>query len=368
VQVTLDRGLIRSGRAREGISEIALTLEQGETATLFELALALAATLPLRPGILSKVERGYRLRQGTRSEPVKADASPVHAGQSPAQAFRSVAAACMRQFQLNELGAGSDDPEFIHQMRVALRRLRSALRIFQPRLPATLVATAVPQIRALADTLGCARDRDVLVQEILAPVRSAYPGDARIKALCVLAEKGRRAARNKAREALANTEHTRFLLSFSAMLEALPPAATGEPIEVFAARRVAKLHKKLHALAQEAQNLEIEPLHALRIGGKRLRYATDFFAPFYRAKSVKATHAGLARLQDMLGTLTDLASARILLTRYAGNDPALAEAVALVGDWHRARYEALHAELPELIEDVLAAKQLIPRSRRQLRP
>ncbi len=363
--IMLDRGLIQSGRKQDEISEIVLVPGQGQTAAGFELALTLAASLPLRPGILSRAERGYHLRQGTQIEPAKAAASPVRAGQSPRQAFRGIAAACMRQFQLNELGAGLDDPEFIHQMRVALRRLRSALRVFMPVLPAQFVAAAAPQIRALATTLGRARDQDVLMQEILAPVRSAFPEDARIKTLCVAAEIDRRAARDEARTVLTKAEHARFLLSFAAMLDALPRGAGDQPIEAFAARRIAKLQVKLHALAREAQNLQIEPLHALRIGGKRLRYATDFFAPFYRAKSVKATHARLARLQDTLGTLTDLASARTLLTRYAGDDPALADAVALVGDWHRARYAALHAELPQLIEDVLAAKQLMPRSQRQ---
>jgi inorganic triphosphatase YgiF len=368
VLLMLDRGLIQSGGTSEEISEIELELERGDTAALFELALALAASLPLQPAILSKAERGYRLLQGAQPEPVKADASPVHAGQSPEEAFRSVAAACLMQFQLNELGAGSDDPEFIHQMRVALRRLRSALRVFRPILTAKLIAAAVPQIRALAGTLGRARDRDVLVQEVLAPVRFAFPDDARIAALCAAAEKDRRGARNAARAALATTEHARFLLSFAAMLDALVPAASDELIQAFAARRIGMLHKKLGALAREAQNLDIEPLHALRVGAKRLRYAIEFFAPLYRAKSVKAAHARLAGLQDTLGTLTDLASAGAPLMQCAGSDPALREAVALVGGWHGPHYAALRAELPERIAQLLAMQRFPLQARRRIRP
>jgi adenylate cyclase len=368
VLLMLDRGLIKAGGASEEISEIELKLERGDTAALFDLALALAATLPLQPAILSKAERGYRLLQGAQPEPVKADASPVRAGQSPLEGFRSVAAACLMQFQLNELGSGSDDPEFIHQMRVALRRLRSALRVFRPILPAKLVAATVPQIRAPAGTLGRARDRDVLVQEVLAPVRSAFPDDARIAALCAAAEKDRRSARNEARAALATAEHARFLLSFAAMLDALPPAANDEPITAFAARRIGELHKKLRALAREAQNLDIEPLHALRVGAKRLRYAIEFFAPLYRAKSVKAGHARLVGLQDTLGTLTDLASAGAPLMQCAGNDPALREAVALVGGWHGPRYAALRAELPERIGQLLAMKRFSLQARHRMRP
>jgi inorganic triphosphatase YgiF len=368
VLLMLDCGLIQSGGASEEISEIELELERGDTAALFDLALALAASLPLQPAILSKAERGYRLHQGAQPEPIKADATPVRAGQSPQEAFRSVAAACLTQFQLNELGAASDDPEFIHQMRVALRRLRSALRVFRPILPATLVAAAVHQISTLAGTLGRARDRDVLVQAVLAPVRSAFRDDARIAALCAAAEEDRRRARNEARAVLATAEHARFLLSFTATLQALPPAESDEPIDAFAARRIGKLQKKLRAFAREAQNLDIEPLHALRVGVKRLRYAIEFFAPLYRAKSVKAAHVQLIALQDTLGTLTDLASAGAPLMQCAGSDPALCEAVALVAGWHGPRYTALRAELPERIGQLLAMKRFSLRARRRMRP
>jgi len=272
------------------------------------------------------------------------------------------------QFQLNELGAGSDDPEFVHQMRVALRRLRSALRVFRPILPAEFVAAAAPQIRTLAGTLGRARDRDVLMQDVLAPVRSAYPDDARIKALCAAAEKDRRTARNEARAALATPERARFLLSFAAMLDAPAPGAGDESIETFAARRVGKLHKKLRALAGQAQNLEIESLHALRVGAKRLRYAIEFFAPLYRAKRLKAAHEPLAALQDTLGTLTDLASAGTPLMQCAGNDAALRKAVARVGDWHRPRHEALRAELPERLSQLLKVKRFGLKLRQRAQP
>ncbi len=368
VLVMLDRGLIRSGGAREAISEILLILERGDAAALFELALALADSLPLQLGMLSKIERGYRLHQGTPFEPLKADVSPVHAGQSLQRAFRSVAAACLRQFQLNQLGAGLDDPEFIHQMRVALRRLRSALRVFMPILPAKFVAAAVPQIRTLAATLGHARDRDVLLQDVLAPVRAAYPNDARIEALCAAAEHDRGSARDEARAALATPEHCQFLLTFTAMLDALAPGAGDEPLEAFAARRIGKLHERLRALAQEAQKLDIDALHALRVGAKRLRYAIEFFAPLYRAKSVKAAHEPLAFLQDTLGMLNDLASARTLLMRCAGDDAALCEAVARVGAWHRPRYDALRAGLPRHMDWLLKVKRLCLKPRRRARP
>lgn len=356
VLLMLDRGRIEAGDAGEEISELELELEQGDTAALFDLALAFAASLPLRPAILSKAERGYRLLQGAHASPVKAAASPVRPGQSPTEAFRGVAAACLVQLQMNEPGMEEEDPEFIHQMRVALRRLRSALRIFGPVLPPGFIEAAVPPIRSLARVLGAARDRDVLALEVLAPVRAAFPGDARIEALCAAAEQQRRNARREARAALAAPEHARFILSFAAMLQALP-AATGEPLEAFAARRVSKLYKKTCALATAARGLDAGELHALRIDAKRLRYAIEFFAPLFRARDAKPALALLNGLQDALGALSDLASAGEPLMQCAGDDPALREAVALAGGWHGPRYEALRAELPGRIGQLLALKR-----------
>ena len=357
VLLMLDRGRIEAGGASEGISEIELELEQGNAAALFDLGLNLAASLPLRPEILSKAERGHRLCQGLHAVPAKADASPVHIGQTPLEAFRGVAAACIAHLQLNELGADEDDPEFIHQMRVALRRLRSALRVFRPVLPAAFIETVVPQIRALAQVLGRARDRDVLAGEVLAPVRAAFPGDARIEALCAAVEKERQGMRKEARAALAAPEHARFILSFAAMLHTLPAVAGGEPLAAFAARRIGKLHRKARALAAAARDLDAGALHALRIGAKRLRYAIEFFAPLYRAKDVRPAHATLTALQDALGALNDLASAGEPLMRCASEDPTLREAVALAGGWHGPRYEALRAELPGRIGHLLTMKR-----------
>lgn len=356
VLLMLDRGLIEADGAGEEISEIELELERGSPAVLFDIALALAADLPLQPAVLSKAERGFRLHRGTRPGPLKAAASPVLSGQTPQEAFRAVAADCILQLQMNELGAAGDDPEFIHQMRVALRRLRSALRVFRPALPGGFVAAAVPQIRALARVLGRARDLDVLALDVLAPARAAFPEDARIAGLCAAVEEERRRARAEARAALAAPAHAYFLLSFAAGLHAPLAAAANEPLADFAARRLGRLHKKLHALAEQAQGLEAGPLHALRVGAKRLRYALEFFAPLCQGRKFRRAHALLVELQDALGALNDLACAGAPLMSRAGADPALREAVALVGGWHGPRYEALRARLPARIGKLLALK------------
>lgn len=346
VLLMLDRGWIAGGGQREPLSEIEIELEQGDAAVLFDLAIALAADLPLRPEILSKAERGYRLRLGAPLKPVKAAPSPLDAAQAPLDAFRGIAAACIAQLQWNELGASEDDPEFIHQMRVALRRLRSALRTFRQCLPEGFERAVVPPLRELSRTLGIARDWDVLAEEIVGPARAAFAGDARMDGLAQSVEQARRQAHVAVREALASPAHALALLDFNARLQQAAAAQDGpkteETLAIFAARRLKRLHRKALALAEAAEDQEPAHLHLLRIGVKRLRYAIEFFAPLYRARETRKALAILTALQDSLGALNDLSRAGPLLMQCMDNDPELREAVALTGGWHGPRHAVLH--------------------------
>lgn len=341
VLLMLDRGRIAAGNLEEALSEIEIELERGSPAALFDVAKALAADLPLRPALLSKAERGYRLRLGTPRLPVKAGPSPLRAGQAPLQAFRAIAGACLAQFQMNAQGADAEDPEYIHQMRVALRRLRSALRTFRPLLPGGFEAAIVPPLRTLARALGEARDWDVLAGEIVGPVRSAFPDDARLAALEAAAGEARRRARISAQRTLDAREQGVFQLDLAARLLAMAIDSAAADLPGFAARRLDRLHRKTLALAKAARSLDPAPLHALRIGVKRLRYAIEFFSPLYHARDAHDALASLAELQDTLGALNDLARAGSLLAQCMGEDAALREAVSLVGGWHGARYAVL---------------------------
>ena len=337
VLLMLDRGRIAAGSAEEALSEIEIELERGSAAALFAIAQALAADLPVRPALLSKAERGYRLRLGTPLMPLKASPSPLRGGQAPLEAFHAIANDCLVQFEMNELGAQTEDPEYIHQMRVALRRLRSALRTFRPLLPDGFEAAVVPPLRSLARALGEARDWDVLAEEIVGPARSAFPGDARLGMLEAAVGRARLKAREAAQQTLAAPAQAVFLLDLAARLHAANSLTAEFALATFAARRLDRLHGKALALADTAQAQDPASLHALRIGVKRLRYAIEFFAPLYPARETHKALAVLTGLQDALGALNDLARAGTLLLQCMDDDAALREAVSLVGGWHGAR-------------------------------
>lgn len=350
--MVLDRGTIEAADRSEPISEIEIEVEGADTTALFNTALALAADLPLKPGALSKAQRGYALYRGDEPAPVFAKGSCLDKRFSPVQAFRAVALQCIEHCQGNEHGAlTSDDPEFIHQMRVALRRLRSAMRLFRPALPPDFVPMFAPQLRRLAGALGAARDWDVVIDELLAPIRAAFPGDARLMQLVDAAERQRRSARKEALKALQAPAYGRLLLELIAALHApaFDVADTALDLRRFAARRLRKLRRRTAALAQAALDLDVDSLHALRVGVKRLRYATEFFSPLRRRAATRQEIATLAKLQTRLGRVNDFANARRLLTECAGEDAAAREVLALVAGWYGPRLEALFAELPKRI-------------------
>lgn len=360
VIAALDRGTISSGERSEAICELELELAEGDPAALFETARQLSGQIPLKPESLSKAERGYRLFIGAQPAPRKAAASALRAEDTPPGAFHHIALSCIAQLEANEAGVQRwDDPEYIHQMRVALRRLRSAVRVFSPVIAPQTEKTMHESLRRLGSALGSARDWDVVVDEVLAPVVQTFADDKRVEGLHQRALAKRDEARAAARAALADAEYGRIMLELIASLQQMRagPAGQGDgDLRSFAQRRLRKLKRRVGRAAERAAGLEVSALHALRIAVKRLRYALEFFAPLYPRAAVKRELRRLTRLQQDLGLINDLANAGPRLEQCADDDVAMREAIALVGGWYGPRYAALLARLPAGIRALLKSR------------
>jgi triphosphatase len=136
IELALDRGQIESRGRRTPICEIELELLSGKVDDIFGLTRQLQEDIDLHPAIASKAERGYKLFLDEPLSPFKARLVAIDASQTPVEAFRTIALSCLEQFQRNEPGLlAGGEAEFIHQARVALRRLRSAIKLFAPVLP-----------------------------------------------------------------------------------------------------------------------------------------------------------------------------------------------------------------------------------------
>ena len=363
IQVKLDRGWIASNGRRDAISELELQLVSGSIDSLYQLALQLAQREALPPLLLSKAERGYRLFHNTQPAPVKAGDVAIDADDTPLAAFRLIALDCLSHLQLNHDGAvTSDDPEYVHQMRVATRRLRAALRMFRPVLPENFAEQLVPPMRELMRPLGQVRDLDVLMAEIVAPVAAALPDEPRLTDLASAITNRLYAARNEARRTMQQPAYCRLLLTAGRLLHGSPfigPPDAGDSAQSllhFADRRLRRLLRAVHDLGEAARVDDPSSLHQLRIGIKRLRYAVEFFGTMIPGKSGTALVKRLAGLQEELGQLNDLASAGNLLMVCAGHDPHLREAVTLVGGWHGPRHADLLADIPHKLKRITGIK------------
>lgn len=324
IEAALDRGTIRALQKKDAASgrlpicELELELiEGGSPDDLFGLALALCADIDLHPEVRSKAERGYAQAEATAACPAKALPSALASAMSPTEAFRSIAAACLLQLQRNEGGAVTGgDPEFIHQSRVAIRRLRSAIRLFSPALLPGFVAVYAPRWRDLSQQLGSARDWDVFLSDTLAPLEMAFPGDADLAVLRARGEANKTRAQDAARAALSGRDYSRLLLAFVAALfrEEAPTIdaqneAARRALPSFAARRLDRRLAAIRRVLGNPDDMDDARRHRLRIQFKRLRYALEFFAPLLHAKRLSSYLGVVGEIQSLLGTLNDQVTA-----------------------------------------------------------
>jgi len=340
IEVALDQGEVRTGRGRGvrrlALLELELELKQGRVQALFKLARQLMgrgdAALSLLPFSESKAARGYRLHAGRAPSPVKAAArlfaDELRPEQPVDEALRHVVGCGTEVLLANVQGwADHDDPEFVHQARVALRRMRSALRLWRKRtaFPARLAR----DLQWIGRELGAARDADVLLLETLPHLAEGLPPRHRraLRRLTAAAQTRRAQARAHTQAALASARFARLALDLLAWAHAAPEPA-GASLRKRAPRDLARALERLRGAALFFAALSPQRRHAVRILAKRLRYALDLFAVALPAAPTSEYLARLSALQDVLGELNDVAVAHQSLHDHAAG-PELREAIGL---------------------------------------
>lgn len=351
IEVALDRGHVASQGRQAPLCELELELLEGDVADLFALTRELQKQVPLHPSVASKAERGYALFADEGPAPFKSRPQPLSPAMAPVQAFRHIALGCLEHFQRNEAGIGDyRQPEFLHQARVALRRLRSAMQLFAPALPAAFIDTYGQSWRSLASSLGAARNWDVFVGETLPPVLAAFPEDRRTRRLLGEGKRRSRLAHGAAAARLAEPEYSRLLVDFTAALLALPDKATSSLAE-FAGQRLQRQARRAGRLAARHRTLDADERHRMRIRFKKLRYALEFLAPLLPRRRLYAYLSRLTRLQGELGLLNDYATAAALIEEIVGSSsPGPAQG------WIAGRQALLVAQLPEALDTWLSQK------------
>jgi inorganic triphosphatase YgiF len=312
-ELCIDRGEVAAGRRKEPLHELEIELKAGDAAALLRYAERLARTPGLELAFESKAERGYRLAAGRRkAAPRKWRAPALDRKVVPADAFAALFSAALAQAGANTEGVlESTDPEYLHQLRVGLRRLRSALRAFKPLLPAGAAKPLIRRLKRLMPALGAARDWDVFVEWL---EDTSAP-----QALLARARRKRAAARRSARQRVRSPEFQRFLLGSLRWLHEARRPTTSASLGEVAADSLKRLDKQARRRGARVDWHDAGERHALRIRIKRLRYAGDFFAPLFDQGRAAAYLESVEVLQELLGELNDLAVAGRLL-RALGND------------------------------------------------
>lgn len=336
IELVLDQGHIERQGQRVAINEIELELVSGAPASLFAFALRLLDDIPLRLSQRNKAERGYALCYVMGAAAVKAAPVALGHGASTADALASILSNCLDQIQGNEDGVlHGDAPESVHQMRVGVRRLRSAIKLFHDVAPCP--AALQDDIAWLGAALGATRDWEVLRDETLTRV-PPDEADAGARAL-LLAQVQRmaRAQRSLAAQALRSPRYTRLLLSLWVWMREVAEKEDNDlaaPARRFADRTLRSLHKKMLRRADTAsapnpaQNAHAA--HRLRIAGKRTRYTLEFFSALYQARATEHYLQALAQMQDALGQRNDAVVAARLLGTLKQQHPETASAIAFV--------------------------------------
>jgi CHAD domain-containing protein len=239
--------------------------------------------------------------------------------------------------------------EGVHQMRVAVRRLRSRIELFAGMVPKQQRRHADGELKWLLGELGPARDWDVFCHQILRPVLRGVNAEPDLELLRSESEGRRDRAYTRAVAALCSGRYAEMMDWLSAWAEergwweqAEPAGASSRlllPAIEVAAHLLARHHRRVLDRGKNLGELTAEERHKVRIAGKRLRYTAEFFAPLYRPFDVGVFLDRLRTLQDVLGAANDLEVARRLMAEAAaGSRPGrrmrLAYASGIVTGFH----------------------------------
>lgn len=344
VELALDRGEIRADDRTTPIQELEIELKSGEAAAVYEAASEIFCARRPPFSTVSKSERGYRLLSGKDpaplAEPVKAGRVRLEHSLSTAAAMDRIVRHCLIQISANlDACLASDDPGGPHQLRVGLRRLRSAFRGFGSAGLEAGFKALDQTAKRIASEAGALRDLDVAVNEIFADAIARDPGGA---ALGEALATRRQAARTKLRAFLASPEIARFPLELGAFRSGgggetgKKAKALSRPVSWAAEKVLSRAHKKVEARGRGIEGLSIEERHDLRKAVKKLRYLVDFFSQLYPEAPAAIYAKRLRKLQNRFGYLNDAAVAADLVGGWDLPDPAAALAAGRAIGWSEA--------------------------------
>ena len=306
IQVDLDHGIMIAGKRSSVFSEIEFELRDGPPIILITAARRMSDYSPVRLGVLTKADRGFRLASNELAKVHKAGSVKVDASMTVAQAFDTIIHACLKHYRLNEpLVIHKNNSAALHQSRVAMRRLRSAFTLFRPAVEDVEFQHLRHELRWFTAQLGDARNLDVYLQRDL-------PKDERDRLLVK-----RERAYDQVADAMNSQKLRRLLIDLVGWC-AIGAWRSGKlaqrPIQSFANRRLDRLWKTVTAAGRDLAAMDEAERHRLRIQTKKLRYAVEFLQGIYHHARMNERRfaSAVGELQESLGKLNDMTTAKSL--------------------------------------------------------
>ena len=341
VELAIDVGTIAAGRGKARrtlpVSEVELELVNGSADAVLRFAYRLASEVPMLVLPASKAARGDALASGQAIEAVKVELPAPHGSDLATVHLAHVIAACQAALLANvhaliaEANASRQEgatiaDEFVHQARVALRRMRSALRLFHGLVGARRYARLNERLRDAGAVLGAARDGDVFSTDTVGRVGSVLAVDAAgseaLVAVRAAASSQRDAAHAALRAFVMSSAFARCALAVERFVLRIG-TQSAPPLPALAPELLDAQLRRVVAPARRIAALDERERHRLRIEVKRLRYALDLFGDLYEAAAVRLYRDALGELQDELGALNDAAVAARLMDAMEASEPML---------------------------------------------
>ena len=325
-RTSFDEGFIEARGRSELISEVEFKLKSGRLSSYTEECLLFLGRVPAALLVESKAARGYRLAGGELPRAVKAPHLAVPWNLPLPEAIIRILRHSFQHFLDNHPAVTlSGAPETIHQMRVAMRRLHSAFRMFGPALRLEGANGLLEGLKVLFAKLGEVREADVFVGETLPSITQAGLG-ARLESILfreITAFRDR--VYREAHDELMSPEVARLVVQLNDWIESGNWLKADKPIDVllversaedFAVPRIRALYAKLLKQGSRARHGTLDDWHRTRIAAKKLRYACEpLFGVLAPKIDTERLSKQLSRLQTSLGHLNDLQTITPFLAR-----------------------------------------------------
>jgi inorganic triphosphatase YgiF len=343
VDLVFDEGIVEAGAQREALFEIKLKLKTGNVGALFDLGMQLLGAAPLQFSACATAERGYLLAFDRERSATKAKLPDIAAEEIIDNVIALVMGSCWLHLLANrEVAQQEMNSEGVHQIRIALRRLRTICSTFHRYIPSPAFQAVSTEAKWVMQQLGRAREWDVFA-ETATRLATATP-DIDLNGFRETIQQRRQSNYRAVQAALADPRCSQFLLRLGHVIECRgwrneidrkTLEILSQPILPFASKILARLHRKALKRGAHFKRLDSTMQHKLRVDVKKLRYAAEFLLPLFAERAaVKRYVKRLARLQTALGRACDIASSRILIDAIRRNDQTpLDLAVGVVVGW-----------------------------------